>query len=250
MSDERHAMPNVPEDYYRRLHEAEEQHWWSVGMRRIGASLLEGRLHGALLDAGCGTGGLLAWARTQGTFERLCGVDVGSEAVELARRTVPDAELHVAAVDELPFAESSFDVVVLADVLQHVEESEIGRGLRELGRVLRPGGVLLVRTNGSRRGRRVRPDWRLYDESSLAEELTRSGFRVDRVTHANMVLSAFGREPEPPTESRCGVPAPVGTLRNAVGSTLLRLEARYLRAPARSLPRGHTLFAVATPRSS
>ncbi len=250
MSEQRQSMPNVPEDYYRRLRDVEERHWWSVGMREIGASLLDGRLHGALLDAGCGTGGLLAWARARGGFERLCGVDVGSEAVELARLTVPDAEIHVAPLHALPFAESAFHVAVLADVLQHVAEQEVGDGLRELRRVLRPDGVLLVRTNGSRRGRRVRADWRLYDERTLADELTRAGFVVERVTHANMVLSSFGREPAPPTESSCGIPAPAGRLRSAVGSTLLAAEAWYLRAPGRSLPRGHTLLAVATPAGS
>jgi SAM-dependent methyltransferase len=239
-------MQNIPEDYYRRLHEAEERHWWSVGMRRITASLLEGRLQGALLDAGCGTGGLLAWARAQGTFERLCGTDLSSEAVELARRSVPEADVHVAPLHELPFADGSFDVVVLADVLQHVAEAEVDHGLQELRRVLRHDGALLVRTNGSRRGRRVRADWRLYDTRSLADELTRAGFRIERVTHTNMVLSAFGREPAAPTESSCGIPAPAGRLRSVVGSTLLRAEAGYLRAPGRSLPRGHTLFALAT----
>lgn len=243
-------MPNVPEDYYRRLRDAEQHHWWSVGMRRIGASLLDGRLHGAFLDAGCGTGGLLAWARAEGTFEQLCGVDIGREAVELARRAVPDAEIRVAPLHELPFADGSFDVVVLADVLQHVRESELDDGLRELRRVLRRDGVLLVRTNGAPRARRARADWRLYDAADLADELTRSGFRIERVTHANMVLSAFGPEPAPPTESSCGIPSPAGRLRGTIGSTLLGLEARYLRTPGRSLPRGHTLFAVATPSSS
>lgn len=243
-------MPNVPEDYYRRLHDVEEQHWWSVGMRRIGASLLDGRLHGSLLDAGCGTGGLLAWARAHGTFERLSGTDLSSEAVELARGSVPEAEIRIAPLRELPFEDDSFDVAILADVLQHVDESEVDDGLGELRRTLRPGGALLVRTNGSRRSRRVRADWRLYDARSLADELTRSGFRLERMTHANMVLSAFGPEPAAPTESSCGIPAPAGRLRSAVGSALLRAEAGYLRAPGRSLPRGHTLFALATPAAA
>ncbi len=239
-------MPNVPGDYYRRLRDAEEHHWWSDGMRAITASLLDGRLHGVLLDAGCGAGGFLAWVREQGTFARLCGVDVSSEAVELARQAVPDAEIDVAPVHELPFADDSFDVVVLADVLQHVAERDVDSSLRELRRVLRPDGVLLVRTNGSRTGRRVRDDWRLYDARSLTDTLTRAGLRVDRLTHANMVLSALGREPAPPTESSCGIPAPAGRLRAAVGTGLLQAEARYLRVPGRSLPRGHTLFAVAS----
>ncbi len=62
-------MKDVRPDYYRRLHAVEEQHWWHVGMREITAALLRERLargHLSLLDAGCGTGGFLAWATGYG----------------------------------------------------------------------------------------------------------------------------------------------------------------------------------------
>lgn len=239
-------MEDVPHDYYGRLRQAEETHWWPAGMRRIAAALLAGRLSGDLLDAGCGAGGFLAWAASEGTFGRLCGVDVSEEAIALARRAVPGADIRVAPVHELPFADGAFDVAILADVLQHVREDDVPHSLSELRRVLRPTGALLVRTNGGRSARRLRIDWRLYDRASLADELARGGFRVERLTHANLVPSLLGREPEPPTESSCGIPTPAGALRSAVGSALLGLEARYLRAPGRSLPRGHTLFALAT----
>ncbi len=152
-------MKDVRPDYYARLHAVEEQHWWHVGMREITAALLReplarGQL--SLLDAGCGTGGFLAWATEQGPFDRVAGVDISAEAVELARDAVPGADLHVAPVHDLPFEDSSFDVAVLNDVLQHVDEDEVGAGLRELLRVLRPDGVLLVRTNGGRHARRER----------------------------------------------------------------------------------------------
>ena len=241
-------MRDVPADYYERLRQAEEEHWWPVGMRRVGASLLGSeRLSGDLLDAGCGAGGFLAWAASLGTFAQLAGVDVSEDAVALARSAVPEADIHVAAVHELPFADDAFDVAVLADVLQHLHEDEVSRSLAELRRVLRPAGALLVRTNGGRRARRARADWRLYDRAALAAELESGRFRVERITHANALLSLLGDEPAPPTESSCGIPAPAGALRSAVGRPLLGFEARYLRSPRRSLPYGHTLFAVATP---
>jgi len=244
------AMPGIPPDYFRRLYEAERRHWWPVGMRRIAASLLAGRLRGSLLDAGCGTGGFLAWAAGRGRFDRLCGSDLSPEAVELARQAIPEADIRVAPLHALPFEDSAFDLALLADVLQHVHEDEVEHGLRELRRVLRPGGMLLVRTNGGRRGRRARADWRLYDPVSLTEELRRGGFRVERLTHANALLSLLEREPRPPTESTCGIPVPVGAARNAFGSALLSAEARWLRRPDRRLPFGHTLFALARPEAS
>ena len=112
----------------------------------------------------------------------MAGVDISAEAVELARDAVPGAELHVAPVHDLPFQDSSFDVAVLNDVLQHVDEDEVDAGLRELRRVLRPDGVLLVRTNGGRHARREQADWRLYDAGSLEAELEAAGFGVLRIT--------------------------------------------------------------------
>ena len=63
---------------------------------------------------------------------------------------MPAADLHVARLHALPYESGAFDIVALADVLQHVEESEEEPTLRELRRVLRAGGALLVRTNGGR----------------------------------------------------------------------------------------------------
>jgi SAM-dependent methyltransferase len=232
----------------------EEQHWWHVGMREITAALLGrwlARGHLSLLDAGCGTGGFLAWAARTGSFDRLCGVDISAEALELAREAAPSAELRVAPVDALPFVDGSFDIVVLNDVLQHVDEREVEAGLSELRRTLRPDGVLLVRTNGGRHARRERSDWRLYDVASLTDELTRSGFDVVSVTHVNALLSmwgaARGRGPAAPTTTSCGIPEQAGSVANSVGRALLGLEARLLRNPRRSLPYGHTLLAVAVP---
>lgn len=250
-------MKDVPADYYRRLHAIEEQHWWQAGMREIAASMLGERLlrpQQALLDAGCGTGGFLRWLSTRGSFERLCGVDVSAEAIALAREAVPRAELHVAPIDELPFEARTFDLVVLNDVLQHVDETDVTKGIVALRRVLRPDGALLVRTNGGRTTRRERSDWRLYDEPSLRDELELGGLRVLRTTYANLVLSAWGavrgKAPKAPSESTCGIPGPAGRISNAIGRAVLGQEARYLRRTGRRLPYGHTLFAVAVPQEA
>ena len=223
-------------------------------MREIEAALLRDRLHvrgQSLLDAGCGTGGFLVWAVGTGAFDRLCGTDLSAEAIELAREIVPQAELHVASLDELPFDEASFDVAALQDVIQHVHEDAVTAGLRELRRVLRPDGVLLVRTNGARGLRRERADWRAYDADALGAELRRGGFTVLRVTYANAALSllaeARGSRPRAPTAEQDGIPAQDTAASAALGRRLLALEARYLAKPGRRLPFGHSLLALASP---
>ncbi len=237
-------MRDVPADYYRRLHEVDSRHWWHLGMREIEAALLRGRLHGSVLDAGCGTGGFLAWAAVRGTFSRLAGVDISAEAIEIAREVVPSADFQVAPLDRLPFADGEFDLAVSHDVLQHVPEDVLDSGLRELRRVVRPGGALLVRTNGDRRARRERDDWRAYDAATLAADLRRAGFAVRRVTYANAVLSLAEPPPAAPTGERCGIPQLSSGARAAVGSALLRAESIVVGKGGR-VPFGHTLFALA-----
>jgi len=247
-------VKGVPVDYYRRLDEAERGHWYHRGMERLSVALLGERLSRtglALLDAGCGTGGFLRFARELGAFGRLCGVDVSAEAIELARVELPGAELSVGPLTEVPFADASFDLVALNDVLQHIEEAEVEVSLRELRRVVKPEGALLVRTNGGLRASRPRSDWRLYSRDSLVAELARGGFRVERATYVNTAVStlraARGLTPKAPSESTSGIPPASGRLAGAIGPRLLELEARYLSRPGRRLPYGHTLLAVATP---
>ncbi len=244
-------MKGVPPDYYRRLDEAERGHWYHQGMERLSVALLGDRFRGSLLDAGCGTGGFLRFARGLGSVERLAGVDVSAEAIELARGSLPDAELHVGPLTAVPFADGSFDLVTLNDVLQHIDEADVEASLRELRRVLKPGGALLVRTNGGLRASRPRSDWRLYTRDSLVAELERAGFRVERVTYVNLAVSSLraarGLTPKAPSESTSGIPPASGRVAAAIGPRLLGLEARYLARPGRSLPYGHTLLAVAVP---
>jgi SAM-dependent methyltransferase len=243
-------MKGIPADYYVRMHAVEEGHWWHRGMRAISAALLGEQVLGdAVLDAGCGTGGFLHWLVGRSAFDRVCGLDPSAEALAFARGRLPAAELARATLAEIPFEDASFDLVVSNDVLQHVAEPEVDASLRELRRVLRPGGVLLIRTNGSRTARRVREDWRTYDAATLAAALRTAGFEPARVTYANLVGSTLdavrGRHPNPPTDDTHGIPE---LPRGPVAAVMLRLllgEARYLARPGRRLAYGHTLLALA-----
>lgn len=247
--------PGVPPDYYERIADVDERHWWYRGMLTIECALLGERLSRSgqkLLDAGCGSGGTLRWAIDSGFFASVAGVDLGSHAIEIARQRVPQAQLHVAPLRDLPFADASFDLVVSHDVLQHLHEREIEESLGELRRVLTRKGALLLRTNGSRSVRRERDDWRAYNREALEQTLRRGGFVCERITYANLVVSLLAaarrRSPHAPSATHHGVP-PVdeGSIKRAIGSRLLAAEARWLAPPGRSLPFGHSLLAVAVP---
>jgi SAM-dependent methyltransferase len=101
-----------------------------------------------ILEVGCGDGALLyalSW-RTQPAV--LCGVDMEPDGVVLAHQQLQSdhvrAAIGLASGYDLPYAARSFDVVLLADVIEHLNQP--GRALVEIGRVLAPGGVLLAST--------------------------------------------------------------------------------------------------------
>jgi SAM-dependent methyltransferase len=243
-------VKNIPPDYYARMHAAEEQHWWHRGLREIELALLRPRLdsRARLLDAGCGTGGFLRFLLDRGAVGSAAGVDLSPEAIELARERVPEADLAVASVTGLPFADEAFDAAVLNDVLQHLPEEDVDRALGELRRVVRPGAAVAVRTGGGLRERRERHDWRVYDRRKLRNELERHGFAVERVTHANLVGSlaaeATGRRPRPPTDERCGIPRGQSRSAAAAGTASLYAERILLSRTRASIPFGHTLLAL------
>jgi SAM-dependent methyltransferase len=93
-----------------------------------------------LLDVACGSGGFL-----QRAVDReldVVGVDVSPTAIELAAKRLPGADLQVGDAEQLPFADSSFDLVTCLGSLEHFPSPE--RGAAEIARVLRPDGRAIV----------------------------------------------------------------------------------------------------------
>jgi SAM-dependent methyltransferase len=95
-----------------------------------------------ILDAGCGSGPLMAALRDQGAI--VTGFDKSAGMLELARRRLGDgADLQVADLGSpLPFPDGAFDDVIASLVLHYLEDW--GPALAELRRVLKPGGRLIV----------------------------------------------------------------------------------------------------------
>ncbi len=93
-----------------------------------------------VLDAGCGTGRHLGWLIAQGAAA--IGVDPSEAMLHVAREKHAGAELLVGSLASLPVPEASFDVVLNALVLEHVEA--LDRAFAELARPLRRDGRLVV----------------------------------------------------------------------------------------------------------
>ncbi len=100
----------------------------------------------AVLDAGSGEG--YGTHLLSASAARVVGIDVSCEAVENARATYqrPNLEYREGSIDALPFEDASFDVVISFEVIEHVNEDLQNEFLREVRRVLRREGVLVIST--------------------------------------------------------------------------------------------------------
>jgi ubiquinone/menaquinone biosynthesis C-methylase UbiE len=102
--------------------------------------ILDGIPAGVALDAACGTGRHAAYLGSLG--HTVIGVDTSPEMLAVAREKIPDGAFFEADLRDLPLADDSVDVVVCAIALTHVPE--LAPALRELVRVLRPSGHLVI----------------------------------------------------------------------------------------------------------
>lgn len=129
---------------YNLMRAVEDRHWWYAVLRNQVWHALEGLLpaHARLLDAGCGTGGMLAFLQRQIYELNAEGVDAAEEAVSHCRQRGLSG-VQTGRVEALPYADEVFDAVLSLDVLYHAGVSE-QQALTEMRRVLRPQGLLVV----------------------------------------------------------------------------------------------------------
>lgn len=95
---------------------------------------------GRALDAACGTGRHAAWLSAAGHVTT--GIDSTPAMLEIAQRRVPEAEFKIADLTNLPLEDASFDFAICALSLTHLPN--LTPGIRELARVVRPGGRIVL----------------------------------------------------------------------------------------------------------
>jgi ubiquinone/menaquinone biosynthesis C-methylase UbiE len=129
---------------YATMFRVEETHWWYGALHRLIFQTLETELphwrEKEILDVGCGTGAIL---QRLSNPEKNVGVDLAEEAVSFCRRRGLD-NVRQGDICALPFGDASFDAVICSSVLYHQWVSDVAAAVREMRRVLRPSGLLLV----------------------------------------------------------------------------------------------------------
>jgi SAM-dependent methyltransferase len=117
------------------------QYWWS---NRYYARLAQryGPTRGSVLELGCGMGHLLAWLAER---YHVFGCDINPWALAQARLNVPYGNFMLLSGD-MPYAfpHAVFDIVIAKHVVEHLTQPELA--IAEMGRVLKPGGLLILVT--------------------------------------------------------------------------------------------------------
>lgn len=123
-------------------------------LRRTIADLARLQPGESVLDVGCGTGTLAIVARQRvGETGRVCGIDPAPRQIARARakaaRLGCSIDFQLGVIEQIAYPDGSFDVVQSTFMIDHVPPDLQRQGLKEIVRVLKPGGRLLVVVTGS-----------------------------------------------------------------------------------------------------
>jgi SAM-dependent methyltransferase len=227
----------------------EETHWWYRALHQLIFDSLERELPNwrekTILDAGCGTGVIL---KQLGNADKNVGVDIAAEAISLCQRRGL-TNVRQADIAALPFDDASFDAVICSSVVYHQWVADVTSAMRELGRVLRPGGLLFVNVPAFRFLHSAHDEAvmtaRRFTKKEIRSLLVANGFAIRRLTYWTTLLfplavlartlggSKMGRDFESAETS----------LMHLFFAKIMTLELSLLRSI--SFPFGVALFAVA-----
>lgn len=174
------------------LYNLEERFWWFVAMRHITDTIVGPDLQGQtldLLDAGCGTGYNIEHYEKAG--HRVFSFDISEHAIAgVLKRGF--RQVCEASVTEIPYRSESFDLVFSFDVLEQISVEDGAQAIREMHRVLKPGGSLFIRVPAFE-WMRSSHDAALatahrYSRPELVQMLLGVGFDMRLASYANTLL--------------------------------------------------------------
>ncbi len=176
---------------YHLVNKFENTHFWYRAMNELTINILKKRIKQKvkILDAGCGTGGL---SQKLKQFGKVTAIDINNLALQYARKKKLDRVIK-ASVCSLPFKKNSFDVIISLDVIYHKKVEDDIIALKEMNRVLKPGGIIILRVPAFeclRGGHDIVVETKhRYSLPELKYKLVESGYHIIKISYCNMILS-------------------------------------------------------------
>lgn len=236
---------------YKNIFENEKNHFYYIGTHFAVLEFLKKYLHkkngNRILDAGCGTG--LLMKKLKG-FGEVYGFDISQEALGYAKKNGLK-NLKKASVTNIPYKDNFFHALVSIDVLYHKQVGNDLKALKEFKRVLKPGGVLIVKNPAH--------DWlrgshdivihtkKRYNKQQLKALLEKTKFEIIRLSYVNIFffpLALIKRLLEAALKSKPSSDvSKVPPMLNKILISIYKFETKWLLHA--SIPFGLSLFIIA-----
>ena len=176
---------------YKIIYETELSHWWYRVRRKILLDLMRKQVlnriqRPKILDVGCGMGALLKELENVGVVH---GVDISQEALDFCKKR-GITNVSLGNITKIPYPDNCFDVVLVLDVLEHVDDDT--RGIREMRRIVKSNGTIIVFVPTFQFLWGVSDELSLhhrrYTLNQLKRRLVVEGFVISRASYFNTLL--------------------------------------------------------------
>jgi len=182
-------------DLYKDLYQKENYYWWHVGKRRLIKSLIRNyiinkdlkRKKLKILDVGCGSGKMTEDLKV---FGEISGIDSSKKAIVFCKKRGLKDVYKIDIGDKLPFPEKTFDLVLVLDVLEHIENDQ--KVLRNLKRIMKEEGFLILTVPAYQRlfsyWDKMLGHRRRYTKNGLTRKLRRNGYQILKISYFNSFI--------------------------------------------------------------
>ncbi len=176
---------------YGQMFSCENNHWWFLAKREIVlyfvSKILENKKQPKICDIGCGTGALL---QELNRFGIALGMDSSEDAIEFCSKKGITNVKKGKLPDDIPFEKNFFDLILLLDVLEHIDDEETV--LKSCKQLLKPGGSIIITVPAYKLLWTKRDDFhhhkRRYTKHQLIKAVKDSGLSITKISYYNTLL--------------------------------------------------------------